>query len=164
MLDPFVLGLAAALGLALLLLLLVRRRSGRLVPSVLVDGSNVMHWRDDTPQIVPVLAVLAEVERRGQVAGVIFDANAGYKLFGRYTNEREFARVLGLSEEQVFVVPKGTQADPYLLSAARDYGAKVVTRDRFRDWTEDYPEVTSPGFLLRGGYRDNGVFWLAEAG
>lgn len=164
MADPFVVGLVAA-SLLIFLGLLLRAlwAPKRSVPAVLIDGSNVMHWLNDKPQIAPVKATVDELTGRGLVPGVIFDANAGYKLSGRYMNEQDFARLLGLRAEQVFVVPKGTQADPYLLSAAREYGAKVVTRDRFRDWAKDYPEVTAPGFLMRGGYRSTGVFWLDEA-
>jgi hypothetical protein len=38
-----------------------------------------------------------------------------------------------------------------------------VTRDRFRDWAEAYPEVKETGFMIRGGYRDSGELWLDEA-
>lgn len=129
---------------------------------ILVDGSNVMHWKDETPGIHAVQAVVDELKKRGFTPGVMFDANAGYKLAGRYLDEREFATLLTLPESQIFVVPKGTQADPHLLNAARGLGARVVTRDRFRDWAEAHPEVKEPGFLIRGGYRDSGVFWLDE--
>jgi hypothetical protein len=78
-------------------------------------------------------------------------------------NELEFAMLLDLPESQIFVVPKGTQADPYLLDAARGFEARIVTRDRFRDWAEAHPEVKERGFLIRGGYRDSGEFWLEEA-
>ena len=122
-----------------------------------------MHWKDETPQITTVQAVVAELKARGFTPGVFFDANAGYKLVGSYLNERDFSMLLTLRTDQVFVVPKGTQADPYLLSAARDSGARIVTRDRFRDWVEAYPEVTKPGFLIRGGYRSSGALWLDEA-
>ncbi len=122
-----------------------------------------MHWKEDTPQIMPVKSVVQELKRRGFTPGVVFDANAGHKLAGRYLNERDFATMLGLPASQIFVVPKGRQADPYLLDAARGFGARVVTLDRFRDWAEVHPEVKEPGFLVRGGYRSSGEFWLGEA-
>jgi hypothetical protein len=130
---------------------------------ILVDGSNVMHWKDERPEILPVQSVIRELKRRGFTPGVVFDANAGYKLAGRYINELEFATLLDLPESQIFVVPKGAQADPYLLDAARSFEARIVTRDRFRDWAEAHPEVRKQGFLIRGGYRDSGEFWLEEA-
>ena len=95
----------------------------------------------------------------GYVPGIVFDANAGWKLQGRYLREAELAWLLGVEDRQVLVVPKGTQADPYLIETARKFGAKIVTNDRFRDWADQHPEVLEPGFLIRGGMRDNMV-WL----
>jgi Zc3h12a-like Ribonuclease NYN domain len=134
----------------------------RLRNPILVDGSNVMHWKDEKPDILPVQSAIRELTRRGFTPGVVFDANAGYKLQGRYLSERDFSILLDLPESQIFVVPKGSQADPYLLDAARGFGARVVTRDRFRDWADSHPEVKEPGFLVRGGFRNTGEFWLAE--
>lgn len=124
---------------------------------ILVDGSNVMHWQDNTPQLATVLRVVEDLKRQGFAPGVVFDANAGWKLFGRYLNETELARLLGLPRDQVLVAPKGTPADPYLLMTARDFKARIVTNDRYRDWAGDYPEVLETGFLIRGGLREGQV-------
>lgn len=35
----------------------------------------------------------------------------------------------------------------------------MVSNDRYRDWAGEYPELTRPGQLIRGGYRD-GALWL----
>ena len=32
--------------------------------------------------------------------------------------------------------------------------AGEVTNDRFREWIEDHPAVTEPGFLVKGAMRD----------
>lgn len=128
-------------------------------PVVLVDGSNVMHWKDNTPKIETLREVVYALSDHGFKVGVMFDANAGYKLFDRYHHDSQFAGLLGMKTDHVMVVPKGTPADPYLLNAARDMGARIVTDDRFRDWAETYPEVQEPGHLIRGGYR-NGKLWL----
>jgi hypothetical protein len=90
---------------------------------------------------------------------VVFDANVGWKLVGRYLAEYELSDILGLPQDQVLVVPKGSPADPWLLTTARDFGARIVTNDRFRDWAEDHPEVATPGFLVRGGVSGDKV-WL----
>ena len=126
---------------------------------ILVDGSNVMHWRDNTPDLEPVRAVVASLLSQGYTPGVVFDANVGYKLDGRYRNHYKLARRLGLSHDQVMVVPKGEPADPMILRAARDYGGRVVSQDRFRDWEGDFPELRKPDFRVRGGY-DGGKLWL----
>lgn len=128
---------------------------------ILIDGSNVMHWKDNTPQIATLREVIAHLRGLGFAPGVIFDANAGYLLKGKYKHDDAMAGYLGLAEDWVMVVPKGTIADSYLLTVARDVGAPIVTNDRYRDWAGEYPEITQPGRLIRGGYRD-GVLWLDD--
>lgn len=118
-----------------------------------------MHWRENAPDLGVVQEVVRAVAGQGFVPGVVFDANAGWKLFGRYLHDGEFARLLGLERRQVMVVPKGTPADPFLLQTAREFGAKIVTNDRFRDWAEAHPEVRQQGVLVRGGIRE-GQLWL----
>jgi hypothetical protein len=119
-----------------------------------------MHWKDGTPQVETLREVLALLRARGFSPGVVFDANAGYLLAGRYQHHSALGKLVGLPESRVMVVDKGTSADAIVLAAARDHGARIVTNDRYRDWTDLHPEVRHPGHLIRGGYRD-GVLWLA---
>ncbi len=151
------------LGLALLLvwgLLEAARRRGRAKSWVVLDGSNVMHWRDNSPRLETLREVIAACRKLGFETGVVFDANAGYKLFDRYVDDAEFARLLRLPVAQVLVVARGEPADPIILSAARDQGARIVTNDRYLDWHARFPEAAAPGHLIRGGYRA-GALWLA---
>jgi hypothetical protein len=103
------------------------RPEARLVDEnwVLIDGSNVMHWQDNTPSLETVRKVVDQVRSLGYVPGVVFDANAGWKLSGRYLHDQDFARLLGNEPRQVLVVAKGTQADPFLLQTAREFGARM---------------------------------------
>ena len=126
---------------------------------ILVDGSNVLHWGGEGPRIETLRAVLFQLSERGYQPGVVFDANAGYLIAGRYLDDAPLAQVLDLPVERVLVVPKGSPADPVLLQVARDMGARIVTNDRYRDRAECHPEVGQPGFLVRGGVRQGGI-WL----
>ena len=126
---------------------------------LVLDGSNVMHWKDGTPQIETLREVVNHISQLGFTPGVVFDANAGYLISDKYLHDSGFGMILGLPEKNVMVVPKGTPADPIILDAARKLGAQVVTNDRFRDWADTYPEVADPGFLIRGEYRE-GRLWL----
>lgn len=128
-------------------------------PPLVIDGSNVMHWRDNVADIAVVREVVVTLTSRGYAPGVAFDANAGYLISGRYMNERDLGAILGLPVSRILVVGKGTPADPVILSAARDLSARIVTNDRYRDWAAAHPEVATPGHLIRGGYRD-GALWL----
>lgn len=166
---PSTLGTEVTVAVGLLLLLLALfllprlwrrpRPAPRLVEEdwVLIDGSNVMHWQDNTPSLEAVRKVVDQVRDLGYVPGVVFDANAGWKLFGRYLHDQEFAKMLGVEARQVLVVAKGTQADPFLLQTAREFGARIVTNDRFRDWAQAHPEVQTPGFLIRGSAGESGI-------
>jgi hypothetical protein len=166
----FIALIAGAL-VAVFLVLWVRRprRARRRVPrtstgdnrqAVLVDGSNVIYWLDNTPQLAPLLQVVDDLSRRGLKPGVVFDANVGYKLNGKFKGERELSRMLSLPRDQILVVPKGMQADPFLLETARGLKARIVTNDRYRDWADRYPDVATSERLIRGGVRD-GKVWLA---
>ena len=150
------------LGLALTLIwiaLELRRRRRKAQRLIVLDGSNVMHWHEGTPKIETVIEVLRKLESLGFTPGVVFDANVGYKVLGRYLGDKGLARRLQLPPERVLVVSKGTPADPVILAAARKMGAPIVTNDRYSDWAEDHPEVRTPGQLIRGGYR-SGQLWL----
>ncbi|WP_137699723.1 NYN domain-containing protein [Marimonas lutisalis] len=149
-------GLAAIAGLLWLRQVLAGRRAtaGR----ILIDGSNLMHWNNGTPDITVVRDVARALATKGYEVGVIFDANAGYKIADRYMNEATLARKLGLNKSHVLVSPKGQPADGFLLQAAREMDAPIVTNDRFRDWHESFPEFAQPGRLLHGGYRDGAPY------
>jgi hypothetical protein len=155
-------GLCAFAGLILFLAALLRLEPRPVAAPrwVIVDGSNVMHWNGDSPQIETVREVLDHLAALGFSPGVVFDANAGHKLVGRYLHHAAFAEMLGLAEDRVMVVNKGTPADATILAVARDLEARIVSNDRFRDWLEQHPELDRPGALIRGGFVD-GALWLA---
>ena len=137
-----------------------RRSRGKSVPKwVVVDGSNVMYWKDGTPQIDAVRQVIIKLTNEGYTPGVVFDANAGHKLLGQYKHDHAFGRMLGLPQDRVMVVNKGEPADPTILAAARELRARIISNDRFRDWSETHPEVAKPGHVIQGGFRE-GQVWL----
>ncbi|PRY26733.1 Zc3h12a-like ribonuclease protein [Aliiruegeria haliotis] len=153
----FVAGLAAFASFYLLVWRWMSREPQHSV--ILLDGSNVMHWNGGEARLETVRDVLTRLTALGFTPGVVFDANAGYKMAGRYLGDRMLARELGLPLSRVMVVSIGTPADPVLLAAARDLGGRVVSNDRFRDWRPDHPELSEPDHVIRGGYRD-GKLWL----
>lgn len=124
---------------------------------IVVDGSNVMHWHNETPSIRTVQRVLDVLQQQGHEPIVWFDANVGYKIHDRYMGPYPLSRYLNIPSKQIFVAPKGTPADPLLLDHANRLGAKVVTNDRFRDWADAHPKVTESGFLVSGQVRGDVV-------
>ena len=132
-------------------------------PLIILDGSNIMHWKGAGPDIAAVKDTIRALSAHGYAPGVVFDANAGYKLCDRYLDGPSLAKLLGLHRDQVTVVAKGTPADEVILATARDHKARVVTNDRFRDWSDQHPEAAENGHLVRGGYRA-GQLWLTLPG
>jgi hypothetical protein len=80
-------GAAAAAGLVLVALALARRRGAAPAAApprwIVIDGSNVMHRLDGTPQLAPLTDAIGELTALGFTPGVVFDANAGHLLAGR---------------------------------------------------------------------------------
>lgn len=148
--------------LAGLVLLWRAWRGRRALRPAVVDGSNVLFWRGNTPRLETVREVVDALVARGWTPAVVFDANVGYKIGDGYQGDAALARALGLPHDRVTVVPRGEPADPAILTLARDRGARVVSNDRFRDWQEAFPEAAGKGFALRGGYR-KGRLWLDPA-
>lgn len=166
--DAMILSALAGLLTFVFLILWIRRASGQRTSgaaqpptddrqAILIDGSNVIYWLDNTPQLAPLLQVVHDLSRRGMKPGVVFDANVGYKLTGKFMGERDLSRILSLPRDQILVVPKGKQADPFLLETARDLKARIVTNDRYRDWIDRYPDVARPEMLVTGEIRDGRV-------
>lgn len=146
---------------SLFLLLRNRKHKHRTKKQIVVDGSNVMYWHDNSPKLETLRSVLKLLDEKGYEAGAIFDANAGYLLTGKYTDDGALAKLLGLPEDRVVVVAKGTPADPVILQAARELGAQILTNDRYRDWVDDHPEIRTQGHLVKGGY-EGGQFWIHD--
>lgn len=151
---PVLISLLAALAAAVFVFLRQRRDRPEYI---VVDGSNVLHWENETPSIATVRDVLGVLDQLGYVPVVWFDANVGYKIGERYQGPRRLARQLGIDEDRVLVAPKGTPADPLLLDNARKLRARVVTNDRFRDWKESHPQIEEPEFLVRGWVRGDTI-------
>ncbi len=134
------------------LILLVRAWRGR--SWIVLDGSNVMYWLDETPRLDMVRFAIEAAEGRGYRPRVWFDANVGYLVGDGYLGPAALARRLGVSKGQVFVAPRGTPADPLLLKDAVARKARVITNDRFRDWAGEIPQVREEGFLIAPKMRD----------
>ncbi|WP_420004054.1 NYN domain-containing protein [Arenibacterium sp. LLYu02] len=152
------LGFLVFLGV-LLAVLLRRRRKAHARRLAIIDGSNLIYWRDEACSLEPVQDAIATLRKAGYLPCVIFDANAGYLVADRYLDGGAFAKRLGLSEQNAHVVPRGQPADPFILQLARESDGIVISRDRFRDWMEAFPQETEPDRVAPGGYRD-GVLTL----
>ena len=126
--------------------------------AIVVDGSNVMHWGGG-PSGKVLVKVLRSLSKQGHVPIVFFDANVGYKLGDGYFDEARMAKLTGFPQKHILVAHKGVSADEWILDFASRHGLRVVSNDRFRDWTVQYPIVKEKGRMMRGTYRQGAVVW-----
>ncbi|MCE8515477.1 hypothetical protein KBY31_02035 [Ruegeria pomeroyi] len=149
--------LAAALGVVIGVVLVLRQRLRRAPVWIVIDGSNVLYWRDETPSLHTVRQCVEGLVRNGWSPLLWFDANVGYLVGSQYMGPHELSRALRYPASHINVAPKGTPADPLLIEQAEELGARIVTNDRFRDWVETYPQVADPDLFLRGSASGEGV-------
>lgn len=142
-----------------------RRRTGRSRPKavskgkpIVVDGSNVMHWGGDASDKV-LRGVLNTLKTRGFYPYVIFDANVGYVLADQYLDAAAMSQKCGVPKTRIEVVDKGVVADGVILKYAKRHGVKVVSNDRYRDWSVQYPLVKQKGRMMRGAWKGGAVVW-----
>jgi hypothetical protein len=130
--------------------------------AIVVDGSNVMHWGGD-PSLKVLARVLRSVEEKGSSPIVFFDANVGYKIGQRYYDAEALAPLIGVRFDHICVVDKGGVADEPILMFANDHMLKIVTNDRFRDWSDRFPSIRKKGMLVRGTFKNGNVSWHPKA-
>lgn len=119
---------------------------------ILVDGSNVLYWKNARPDISAVASVVRSLLQAGYTPLVSFDANVGYKINHHWMSPRDLGPLIGLPDTQISVSPKGVPADGLLLTQARDYGWQIVTNDHFRDWHDRFPILRKRRDILISGH------------
>lgn len=144
---PLLLG---AFGVVLSVILLLRSKLRKRVNWIVVDGSNVLYWENDEPALHSVRLVIEKLVLDGFEPVLWFDANVGYLVRGAYMSPAKLSKALRYPSRRISVAPKGTPADPLLLSEAERLKAPIVTNDRFRDWEERFPQVARQDIFLRG--------------
>lgn len=128
----------AVFGVLLLVLFLWLQRGPPKSPAasqrqIAVDGTNVLFWRNEKAQLATLQTVLKRLRHDGFDPVVFLDASSRHHLGDKSLNERKFAQVLGLDQTRIMVVPKGTEADAFILEYAGTQKLAVVSNDRFRD-------------------------------
>lgn len=129
--------------------------------AILVDGSNVLHWGKE-PSVLVLTRVLRSLEKKGYAPIVFFDANVGYVIDDHYYNETKLAGLIDIPARHICVVSKGVVADQSILAFASDFGLRVVSNDRFRDWRVQFPHAAKKGSLIGGNWREGNVVWRGQ--
>lgn len=101
-----------------------------------VDGSNVAYAVEGQgPRLEHIRVVCRKLEDEGYRPVVLVDA----KL--RHTIDDGAGYEAMVEAGGIRQAPAGTDADYFILSFAREFDARVVSNDRFRDQESTFPEV-----------------------
>ncbi len=131
-----------AVGIAFVIASLIKPKSDatpKVVPvnqpgkRIVIDGTNVMYWDDETAQIETLRSVVEYLKQREFAPIVFLDASSRHHLKDTSLTEKGFARALGLSQKQVMVCPAGTEADVFILKFAKQEELPILSNDRFGD-------------------------------
>ena len=101
-----------------------------------VDGSNVAYAVEgEGPRLEHIRVVCRKLEEEGYRTVVFVDARLRHTIDDGDGYERM------VDEGRIRQAPAGTDADYFILSFAREFDARVVSNDRFRDRESAFPDV-----------------------
>ena len=123
-------------------------------PMLILDGSNVATEKSLTNKKVASLESLLSCKRAienefpGHNLIIFVDATFKYDLL--QSDLAEFERLE--LDKSITRTPGGIQADSIILKTAKSNNAKIITKDRYRDWVKSYPIIAEPGRLIAPTY------------
>lgn len=117
-----------------------------------IDGLNLAYWCGQPPSLRLPLALLVQMLEAGHPATLYFDASTRYQV---PAEAESYVRVLQFPAS-IIEVPSGRTADAVMLKQARDAGARVISRDRFRDHRRRFRRlIDDPARMLSGMVYDD---------
>lgn len=106
-----------------------------------VDALNVAYWCGSPPTLRLPLALATGLRRAGYQVQLVFDASTSHQLA---EHEWDVYRALLMLADVAVQVPSGTSADRHLLTLAKASGARVISRDRFRQHRRKFRSIVGP--------------------
>lgn len=102
---------------------------------VLVDGSNVAHATEGGgARLDNIQLVMRKLSEDGFTPLIVADAALRHQIDDKVAYEKL------VDDGVVHQAPAGTDADYFILSFARQLGARILSNDRFRDRARDFSE------------------------
>lgn len=103
--------------------------------AVLIDASNVAHATEGgQARLANIRAVEGKLREEGFEPIILADAALRHQIDERAEYEKL------VDDGVVKQAPAGTDADYFILSFAREMGARILTNDRFRDRASEFAE------------------------
>ena len=114
---------------------------------VVVDGTNVMFGSslDRNPSLLNLMGLLLELDKRESNFKCFLDANSIHtlKAAGKEIEARVLEACCQSSPDSFIIVSGGNRADDFLLDFAHSQNAPVISNDRFREYHDKYPWLTT---------------------
>ena len=105
------------------------------IREVLVDGSNVAHATEGgEARLDNIQLVMRTLSEDGLKPIIVADAALRHQIDDKAAYEKL------IEDGVVKQAPAGTDADYFILSFAREMGARILTNDRFRDRASEFAE------------------------
>jgi hypothetical protein len=105
-------------------------------PIAIVDGSNVAHSTEGGSARLENLVLMRDkLAEKGLEPVLVVDAALRHQIDDTAGYEKM------VENGEVKQAPAGTDADYFILSFARELGARVVSNDRFRDRMPEFNDV-----------------------
>jgi len=102
----------------------------------LIDASNVAHSSEGGEgRLRNIELVVEKIREDGFEPIVVADAALRHQI----DNSARYEQMIEAGK--IHQAPAGTDADYFILSFARELGAKIVSNDRFRDRLESFPDA-----------------------
>jgi hypothetical protein len=103
----------------------------------LIDGSNVAHSTEGgTARLDNLLLMRDKLAAKGLEPIIVVDAALRHQIDDAAAYEKM------VDDGELKQAPAGTDADYFILSFARELGARVVSNDRFRDRMPEFKDVS----------------------
>ena len=103
--------------------------------AVLVDGSNVAHATEGgEARLDNIQLVMRKLSDEGFNPLIVADAALRHQIDDKAAYEKL------IDDGVVHQAPAGTDADYFILSFAREMGARILTNDRFRDRASEFAD------------------------
>ncbi|HET6702424.1 MAG TPA: hypothetical protein VFH14_11505, partial [Gemmatimonadaceae bacterium] len=103
----------------------------------LIDGSNVAHSTEGgTARLANLLLMRDRLAAKGLEPIIVVDAALRHQIDDAAAYEKM------VDDGELKQAPAGTDADYFILSFARELGARVVSNDRFRDRMPEFKDVS----------------------
>jgi hypothetical protein len=128
--------------------------------TAIFDGNNIYHFGlDKKIGRLPLGALVSALRSEGYRIVCFFDANIYFTLRDNGAFKRQNKRfsirilqeVFDLREHEIYIVPKGVQADKFIVESLSHLPKSfAVTNDRFRDYEKEYEFLTKDNQWRKG--------------